>query len=358
MIIFNLKMAQLDKISKYIFYIMFFCAIGCKYILMGILNLLPRGKFLNIFKYNKNIQKRIDININHYKTYSEEYSPIEIDIIPTKGENGDFINIKKEDKEYFHIYFNDNKKEEIGEGCWIHPKNYLTGRDNPSKISIIIDHQIKSFSRLFDDCECIESIEFKKFYRNNITDMRCMFDGCSLKELNLSKFNTDNVINMYSMFRGCKKLKEIKGINKFNTNNVIDMCSMFKGCWSLKELNLNNFNTNNVEDMSEMFYECASLEELKLNNFNTNNVTNMYEMFSGCKSLKELDLSSFNTNKVTDMREMFYVCSSLKELNLSSFNTDNVTDMRYMFYGCLDELKLKIKSQLKNFKEEEENWDY
>ena len=47
---------------------------------------------------------------------------------------------------------------------------------------------------------------------------------------------------------------------------------------------------------------------------------------------------------------MFYECSSLKELNLINFNTNNVTDMSWMFRGCLDELKLKIKSQFKNFK--------
>ena len=49
---------------------------------------------------------------------------------------------------------------------------------------------------------------------------------------------------------------------------------------------------------------------------------------------------------------MFFECSSLKELNLDNFNTNNVIYMRFMFGGCLDELKLKIKSQLKNFKEE------
>ena len=52
------------------------------------------------------------------------------------------------------------------------------------------------------------------------------------------------------------------------------------------------------------------------------------------------------------MSFMFYGCSSLKELNLNNMNTNNVTDMSYMFTGCLDELKLKIKSQFKNFKEE------
>ena len=75
-------------------------------------------------------------------------------------------------------------------------------------------------------------------------------------------------------------------------------------------------------------------------------------MFSGCSSLKELNLNNFNINNVTNMWHMFSGCSSLKELNLNNFNTNNVTNMSYMFSGCLDELKLKIKSQFKNFKEE------
>ena len=48
---------------------------------------------------------------------------------------------------------------------------------------------------------------------------------------------------------------------------------------------------------------------------------------------------------------MFRGCSSLKELNLNNFNTNNVIDMSLLFSGCLNELKLKIKSQFKNFKE-------
>ena len=211
------------------------------YFIQKFFEYMTERKSLETIRYNKSIQKRRGININHYKDYFETKTSIELDIIPLKGEYGYFININEEDKNYFHIYFNNNKKKEI-------EKMSLNIDDNISKISIIIDYQIKSFSGLFAYCKCIESIIFKKFYRNNVTDMSYMFYGCS----------------------------------------------------SLKELNLNNFNTNNVKDMSAMFYRC----------------------------------------------------SSLKELNLTNFNTNNVTYLSYMFSGCLDELKLKIKSQFKNFKEE------
>ena len=41
--------------------------------------------------------------------------------------------------------------------------NSLHRDDNVSKISIIIDYQIKSFSKLFYNCYCIKSIKFKNF---------------------------------------------------------------------------------------------------------------------------------------------------------------------------------------------------
>ena len=62
----------------------------------------------------------------------------------------------------------------------------------------------------------IESINFKKFYRNNIINMGSMFYECSsLKELNLNNFNTCNVTYMMYMFFGCSSLK------KLNLNNLI-----------------------------------------------------------------------------------------------------------------------------------------
>ena len=210
---------------------------------------------LEIIKYNIRIQKRINININNYKEFSELYSSIEVEIIPMKNKATNFIMIKEEDRKYFHIYFDDNKEE-------VKRKYYseLNDRDEVSKIKIIIDYQVKSFQDLFKYCKFVESINFKKFIRNNITDMSGMFFHSSFKEINLSNFNTDNVTDMSLMFYNCSSLKELN-LSKFNTNKVTDMYCMFNGCKSLKELNLSNFNTNNVKNMSEMFSFCS--DELK-----------------------------------------------------------------------------------------------
>ena len=83
------------------------------YFIQKFFGYMQKRKYLETIRYNKSIQKRINININHYKAYSEEYSSIELDIIPMKGKCGEFINIEEEDKKYLHIYFNDNKTKEI-----------------------------------------------------------------------------------------------------------------------------------------------------------------------------------------------------------------------------------------------------
>ena len=67
------------------------------FIFKKILNNLKKRKTLNIVKYNKNIKKRLNIDINDYKEYSE----IEIEIKPVNNDYGKFINFKDEDKLYY-----------------------------------------------------------------------------------------------------------------------------------------------------------------------------------------------------------------------------------------------------------------
>ena len=126
--------------------------IKSRYILSKIYNNMTIKKKLEIVKYNKRIQNRLNLSIKDYKEYCE----IEIEIIPTRGKYGKFIDINKIDELYYHIYFNDNKEE-------IKNKDEIDEEDKVTKIKIIIDYQVKSFKDLFYDCKCIESITFKKF---------------------------------------------------------------------------------------------------------------------------------------------------------------------------------------------------
>ena len=102
-------------------------------------------------KYNKKLQKRLNITINDYK----ECSKIEIELKIDDKVKGQFINIPDEEKEeYYHIYFDKSKKET--------KKIYLNKNAKVKKIKIIIDYNVKSLKKLFYYCKCINSVCFKK----------------------------------------------------------------------------------------------------------------------------------------------------------------------------------------------------
>ena len=300
-----------------------FVNIKSTFLLKKIFNILSKQKLLKIIIENKNLQHRIKINANDYIKFSRIYSSIKIEITPAHRKYGKFININEADeKKYFHIYFNDDK-EEI-------KKNNLKEEDKVKKIKIIIDYHVKFFAHLFEECECIESIKFEQFFRNNFDEMNCMFCGCKyLKQLNFSSFNTDNIINMCYMFSKCSSLEKLN-LDKFNTEKVTNMSGMFEDCSELKKLNLSGFRTLNVRDMGGMFFNCKKLEELNISNFNTYNVTNMSLMFNGC--------------------------SSLKELNLDNFIFINVIFINNMFSGCSNDLQLKIRETYEHM--DDDAFDY
>ena len=130
------------------------------FILNKILSKFSRIRLLKLIKYNKNIQKKLNINIKKYRT-------IEIEIIPSDS-FGQFINIDKENEKYCHIYFNDNDNEK--------KIKKLTSTDKVTKIKIILDYEIKSFANLFSDY-CHKKIIFKNFIRNDINNMRYIFSN-------------------------------------------------------------------------------------------------------------------------------------------------------------------------------------
>ena len=280
------------------------------YILQKFFGNLPQKKSLEICKYNKNIQQRLNLCINNYKKFCESYSSIIIDIIPVTYDYGVFINFNEEDEKYYHIYFN-NSKEEI-------KRKYIKNHEKVNNINIKINYQVESFYKLFYDCKCIKSIYFKQFLRNNINNMSKMFANClSIKEIDFSNCNTSNVENMSEMFDACSSL-EVINISNFNTEKVKNMSSMFNDCKLLKQIDLSNFNTNEVIDMNCMFCKCNSLKKINLSSFNTNNVRNMKGMFFECYSLEDLDISNFNVNNGTDRTQMFEGCNEemIKKINI------------------------------------------
>ena len=71
-----------------------------EYILEQIIENFSQKKLLEIIRYNKKLQSRLNKDINIYK----EYTRIEIEVTPMENRYGIFINFPKEDDKYFHIF--------------------------------------------------------------------------------------------------------------------------------------------------------------------------------------------------------------------------------------------------------------
>ena len=303
--------------------------IKSKYILKQIMDNITHLKVMEIIKYNKIIQQKMELGINDY--YKEFIKQIKIEIIPKQNEYGCIIRGISNS----HIYFNGETIEK--------KRNIIYEGEKVEKIKIEIDTNIMSFKDLFKDCKCIESINFIKFNKKDIFDMSYMFYGCtSLKEANLSNLITENVTDMSFMFYNCTSLKEVN-LSNFNTKRVKNMKSIFSRCSSLQNIDLSNFDTQNVEDMSYIFYDCSCLREIDLSKFKTKKVINMSHMFKGCQSLIEINIPNFDFRNVKDTQLMFYGCTSLKSLDVKAFEAK---ELSLLFQDCSKDIITQFKDNL------------
>ena len=144
-------------------------------ILKKIFSNLTKNKYFTIIQHNKNMQKKFGLQfldyINLYKLTPK--IGIELSISKDYFIRHNFINIGGNSSS-FHIYF-DNKTEETDQICI----NNVNEFKKVKKIKILIDDKIKSLRELFYNRVNIEEINFIKFKRNDIDDMRSLFEGCS-----------------------------------------------------------------------------------------------------------------------------------------------------------------------------------
>ena len=178
---------------------------------------------------------------------------------------------------------------------------------------------VKKMYSLFRNCKSVKTLDVSNFNTENIYDMSYMF------AVGGYCYDED-----YNYVEKTSELENIIFGEDFNTSKVQTMAHMFEGA-SVKSLDLSGFDTQNVTEMGCMFEDCVYLETLDLSNFNVEKVKDFRGTFSSCHRLKSIDLSSFNTKSATDMTAMFANCFDLEELDLSAFDTSKLVYADRMF---------------------------
>ena len=245
--------------------------------------------------------------------------------------------INKETSEVNLTY--DIKREENNSTINIFGTDFV--KINKDRCKMFIDGQEYEISKKFDITNYDkEQLLIKLKGINKVTDMSCMFSGCSTLSFleNFTNLNTSKVTNMNSMFSGCSSLSTIPDISNWDVSNVEDLSYMFHECSKLESIpDISKWNTKNVKDLSCMFFQCTSLKTLPdISKWDTSKVTKFFFIFRDCISLTSLpDISKWNITNATDLSGIFYGCESLKTLpDISGWTTNNVTDMSWMFKEC------------------------
>jgi surface protein len=194
-----------------------------------------------------------------------------------------------------------------------------------------------SLLNMFRDCSSITTLpSLGNFDTSQVTNMYCMFYGCSSFNQSVSNFDTSQVTNMGYMFFGCSSFNQ--SVSNFDTSQVTDMRYMFFGCSSFNQ-SVSNFDTSQVTNMDHMFYGCSSFNQ-SVSNFDTSQVTNMYGMFYGCSSFNQ-SVSNFDTSQVTNMGYMFDGCDSMSSANLGTvkdWTITALTDAENFMAGCTNSM--------------------
>ena len=248
------------------------------------------------------------------------------------------------------IYKNKNKCKIIYNGKEYDLMEYLKLDNNynyndPIKIQLRINNNIKDISYMFYECNELLSIRDNIFDNSNITNINKSFyennsNNFYEKTDNLNEtdkgntFYDDNLaLSTIPKNINNSSYTEMNELNIFREkilSNVTNMSGMFNGCSSLISLpDISKWDTKNVKDMNDMFCECSSLISLPdISKWDTTNATLIGHMFCECSSLLSLpDISKWGTKNIIDFMGMFEGCSSLISLpDISKWYTIYVTD--------------------------------
>ena len=115
--------------------------LSINYVLKRIFSHLTPIKVLKYIQYNKNLQSRLNKDINDYK---KENLKVIIEIIPEENQYGKFINLNPTEKSFCHFYSNNNKEEM--------KKNKISDNEKIQKIKIEIESESNIFPYLFNKC--------------------------------------------------------------------------------------------------------------------------------------------------------------------------------------------------------------
>ena len=213
------------------------------------------------------------------------------------------------------IEYDDDMFELASQGTcrYLHFKDTYVG-------PISLPEGLYNLNMMFKDCNIKPGCYFDNFDTKNVTNVRSMFQNCSLPDgFTLGdKFDTQNVKYMGGMFQNCSLPDDFTLGDKFDTCNAVSTYSMFRGSRLPEGFTLGDkFDTSKSTNMIAMFENAVVADDFTLGDkFNTQSLSVDYMLYMFKNSNISNDIISRSN---IDM-------DKLKEANVLGVKIDSMQD--------------------------------
>lgn len=136
---------------------------------------------------------------------------------------------------------------------------------------------VETMEVMFYFTKNIPELDLSNWDVSNVKNFDWMFTDSQFETIKLDHWNTESAQSMERMFAYNRRLKDLD-VNHFKTSNVDDMHGMFDGI-TMRYLDLSNWDVSNVETMDSMFYKTPELKILNLSGWETKAGVDLTETF-------------------------------------------------------------------------------
>lgn len=217
-----------------------------------------------------------------------------------------------------------------------------SNNDEELLFEILVDSTVIDFSKMFEGCEDLFSIDFSNINSSNVNNLSNTFKNCtSLEKINLDLFNTSKVERMDGLFYSCENLLEIKGIETLDTTKLKNISEMFAYCENLIFVNLSKFNFSNIINKENFFINNENLQYIDFGNITNINIS---EIFQKEYKYSKITIQVKNTTNV-------FVLNDNYSYDWMNFSKEN----QYLYFICNNKKVVNNCKECRNNNNNESN---
>ena len=198
---------------------------------------------------------------------------------------------------------------------------------------------------MFLSCDELEDVQLGQIQSCGINCYQMFADCRKLKYIHYNGFSFKGCEFAQLMFSDCKSLDfSTFKLQELEPEDLNDITMMFDGC-SIRDIDLSNCRLNNILDSYRILYKCTGIRKINLRNTEARRVTQLYKLLSDCE-VREIDLSYcvFSNQFPEDIMMLLYLDGlEILDLTGTKVTSKNIEIPSKTIKNCIKGYKAKVK---------------